>query len=88
MLAVGAYIRRYNSSAARTWIEKLRTNARDASGMPLAGRVVPEFDRPDVREVFLRTYRIVYRVDHVGIFVLAVFEGHRLMGNIDPDAVT
>jgi len=56
--------------------------------MPLAGRVVPEFDRPDVREVFLRTYRIVYRVDHVGIFVIAVFEGHRLMGNIDPDAVT
>ena len=45
--------------------------------MPLAGRVVPELQREDVREVLLGTYRIVYRVREDAIDVLTVFEGHR-----------
>jgi plasmid stabilization system protein ParE len=43
----------------------------------LAGRVVPEVDEPDVREVFFRTYRIVYRVMEGEVHVLTVFEGSR-----------
>jgi len=39
--------------------------------------VVPEFEGLDVREVFLRSYRIVYRVLEAEIHVLTVFEGHR-----------
>lgn len=30
---------------------------------PYAGKVVPEFDDPMVRELILRPYRIVYRID-------------------------
>jgi len=52
--------------------------ARQAAARPLAGRVVPELQRNDVREVFLRTHRIVYRVRKGTIDVLTVFEGHRL----------
>jgi len=32
----------------------------------------------DVREIFLKSYRIVYRLRDEGIDVLTVFEGHRL----------
>jgi len=39
---------------------------------------VPEKAQADVREVFVRTHRIVYRVRAGGIVVLTVFEGHRL----------
>ena len=53
--------------------------------MPRMGRVVPEIARDDVREVFQRTYRIVYRVVDDGIVVLTVFEGHRRLGKLDPD---
>ncbi|MBX3249374.1 MAG: hypothetical protein KF901_19510 [Myxococcales bacterium] len=35
--------------------------------------------------LFLRAYRIVHRVIDDGIVVLTVFEGHRLLGAIDPD---
>jgi len=39
----------------------------------------PEYaDRPEIREVLRRTYRIVYRVGDEGIEVLTIFEGHRL----------
>ena len=46
--------------------------------LPPAGRVVPEKAHSDVREVFLRSYRIVYRVREGSILVLTVFEGRRL----------
>jgi len=39
--------------------------------------MVPELQREDIREVFLRTYRIVSRVREQVIDVLTVFEGHR-----------
>ncbi len=78
LLAIGRYIARDNPSAARSWIEKLRQRARLAAETPLAGRVVPERANHDVREVFVRNYRIVYRVLPEVIHILTVFEGHRL----------
>ena len=78
LLSIGRYIAQDNPSAARQWVERLRQHARQAAARPLAGRVVPELQRTDIREVFLRTYRIVYRVRKGTIEVLTVFEGHRL----------
>ncbi len=54
-----------------------RRGHRATTSAPLAGRVVPEVDEPDVREVFFRTYRIVYRVMEGEVHVLTVFEGSR-----------
>ncbi len=53
---------------------------------PYAGRVVPEIGWRDIREVFLRRCRSVYRAMANGIVVLTVFEGHKLLGELDPDA--
>ena len=39
--------------------------------------MVPQLHREDIREVFLHTYRIVYRVREQTIDVLTAFEGHR-----------
>ena len=72
---IAAYIARDNPQAARKWIAKLRKAAEGAAKMPLAARVVPEIQRDDVREVFLRSYRIVYGVRDDHIFVFTVFGG-------------
>lgn len=69
---------RDNPSRAREWVRRLRERARQAAARPRAGRIVPELQRPDIREVFLQTYRIVYRIRANAIDVLTVFEGHRL----------
>lgn len=47
--------------------------------------MVPELNREDIREVLLRSYRIVYRVRPDGIVVLTVFEGHRTSGDVGLD---
>ena len=86
--AIGRYIARDDPVAARRWLERLRARARSAAKKPRVGRVVPELQREDLREVLLRTYRIVYRVREDAIHVLTVFEGHRLLREhdiLDPD---
>ena len=50
---IRAYIAEDNPKAARNWIAKLRKRARQAVQAPYSGRVVPEIDREDVRELFL-----------------------------------
>ena len=54
--------------------------------MPRAGRVVPEFEREEIREAFLKGYRIVYHISLDEIAIVAVLEGHRLFppGRIPP----
>ena len=79
LVAIGRFIARDKPSAAREWVEKLRECARRAAAMPHAGRIVPEIERTDVREVFLRHYRIVYLVSKTSVIVLTVVEGHRLL---------
>jgi plasmid stabilization system protein ParE len=71
------YIAADDPAAADRWIARLMATAEAAARTPLAGRVVPERANEGVREVFLRTYRVVYRVRERGILVLTVFEGHR-----------
>lgn len=75
--AIGAYIAADDPAAAGRWIDTLMAAAERASATPLAGRRVPEIAREDIREVFVRSYRIVYRVRAIRIEVLTVFEGHR-----------
>ena len=69
--------------AAARWIERLRARAELAARHPHAGRVVPEFGRGEIREVFLGTYRIVCRVLPAEIHVLTVFKGRRLLHPTD-----
>ena len=75
--AIDNYVATDNPVAAARWVGRLIAKAEAAARVPLAGRVVPEKAQADLREVFVGTYRIVYRVREGGIVVLTVFEGHR-----------
>lgn len=79
LLEIGRYMARDDPKAVRRWIQRLRTRAHGAAKRPRSGRTVPEFQRDDMREVFLKTYRIVYLVREETVDVLTVFEGHRLL---------
>ena len=87
LVEIFRYIARDDRRVAGRWIDKLIERAELAAVAPLGGRVVPEVRREDVRETFLRTYRIVYRVAGEDIRILTVFEGHRRFrrGDLDPN---
>lgn len=42
----------------------LVSNTKRLSEFPEFGRIVPEFDDPAIREIVVRSYRVIYRVDH------------------------
>lgn len=50
---------------------------------PQSGRVVPELERPDLREVIHGNFRIVYRVKPDRIEILAVVHAARSFPSID-----
>jgi plasmid stabilization system protein ParE len=83
LLQIGTFIAQDNRPTARRWVERLRQKARDAAQAPLAGRIVPELGRDEIREVLLRSYRIIYLVRNDNVTVLTVFEGHRLLREED-----
>jgi addiction module RelE/StbE family toxin len=52
---------------------------------PRSGRVVPEVHAPDIREIVLGNYRIVYRIRADFVEILTVWHGSRLL---DPSRLT
>jgi toxin ParE1/3/4 len=77
------YIAQDNRRAAAQWVGRLIERAESAAEAPLAGRVVPEVQREDIREVFLKSYRVIYRNAGKDLRVLTVFEGHRRLRHDD-----
>lgn len=53
-----------------------------SSEFPLIGRIVPEIGDERIRERFIYSYRMVYRVDSVKVLIVAVIHGKRLLENI------
>jgi len=46
---------------------------------PESGRMVPEADNPELREIILGNYRIVYRFRKETVEILTVYHGARLL---------
>ena len=54
-------------------VDRLTRRSQQISRFPTSGRMVPELDREDIREVIETPYRIVYRILADRIDVLTVF---------------
>lgn len=65
--------RRYASSLVR----EARDAARSLSRLANRGRVVPEIGDPNVRELFVWRYRLIYRVGPARVEVLAFIHSAR-----------
>ena len=48
------------------------------AAFPKSGRVVPEIDDPDLREVIEGPYRMIYRILRDGVDVVAILHSSRL----------
>lgn len=56
------YIAESNPSAARRFVQRVVGLVERLSDFPELGRVVPEFDDPEIREMIRRPCRIIYRI--------------------------
>ena len=49
------------------------------------GRIVPELNNENIRELFVYSYRIIYKIKNKEIIILAVVHGKRLLENYISD---
>lgn len=57
------YIALNNPTAARKVGQSLLDKTKELSQFPFKGQIVPEFNSSNIRQVILKPYRIVYRVE-------------------------
>ena len=60
-------------------IDRLTKRSEQIAVFPRSGRMVPEYEAPDIREVIERPYRIIYRIKADQIDILAVVHGAQLL---------
>lgn len=80
--AIAEYIARDSEYYARAVVTEILSVSRTTGGYPLIGRIVPEIGNEHIRERFVYSYRLVYRIESVRILIVAVIHGKRLLENI------
>jgi plasmid stabilization system protein ParE len=84
LTSIHQYISRDSTAAAQTVVLRLFAAIEQLADFPQSGRVVPEFGRPELRELVRGSYRIVYRVRDGGVQLIRI---HHAARPLDPDAV-
>ncbi len=75
--AIHNYIEKDSEIYAISFIEKIFDAIDKLADFPKIGRKVPEANNPDVREILFQNYRIIYRIHHDSIQIIAVIHGSR-----------
>jgi toxin ParE1/3/4 len=79
---IGEYIARDSQRYAELTVEKLFNSVDILEKNPKAGKMVPEFEDDNIRELIRGSYRIVYHlVNDFRIDILTVHNCARLIGN-------
>ncbi len=77
--AIASYIARDSAAYARAVVEKILETAHQVREFPLLGRMVPELAQETIRERFVYSYRLIYRIRNDTITIAAVIHGQRLL---------
>ena len=79
---IGDYISRDSPTYAKLTLEKLIETAKLIEVSQLIGRVVPEVNQADIRELITGNYRIIYQaVEKEYAYILTVHHTSRLLSN-------
>ena len=73
-----AYIQADRPTAAVRWLDQLLTAVATLTEFPDGGRAIPEVGRPELRELIVRPYRVMYRRDPKQVFILGIRHGRRM----------
>jgi plasmid stabilization system protein ParE len=75
--------RRYIATDSPTYagivVKKTVSQAKTLAKFPRVGRKVPEFDDENIRELFVYSYRIIYRLQEDAVVIAAVIHGKRIL---------
>ncbi|MFM2061813.1 MAG: hypothetical protein RLZZ507_1483 [Cyanobacteriota bacterium] len=83
--AIYIYIGQNSSQYAQRIVDRITRRSQQISQFPFSGRIAPEFDNKQIREVIEGAYRIIYYIKSEQIDILAVIHGSQLVEQCDED---
>ena len=83
--AIHDYVAQTSPEYALRIVDRLTTRSIQIATFPFSGRMVPEYELNEVREVIEGSYRIVYLIESglQKIEVLAVIHGSQLLRSVE-----
>jgi plasmid stabilization system protein ParE len=67
---------------AMALVREARAAALSLSKFADRGRIVPESNTPEIRELFIKSYRLIYQTTSDHVFILAFIHGARDLATI------
>ncbi len=75
--AIRDYLSRTSPDYARRVVERLVNRSEQIASFPRSGRIVPEYEIDEVREVIESSYRLIYLIKEDQVEILAVIHTSR-----------
>ncbi len=73
------YIAQDKSSAAEKWIDTVFSKVEQLKSSPEIGRILPEINDSQFRELIYGNYRIIYRIETKQISILTIRHGRQIL---------
>lgn len=79
--SVATYIEKDSPAYAKSVVSKFFEKAEILQEFTELGRKVPEINDPNIREIFVYSYRLIYKINEDTVLFVAVVHGKRLLEN-------
>jgi len=76
---IADYIAQDKPSAAKKWIDTIFSKVEKLKSSPEIGRIVPEINDSQFRELIYGNYRIIYRIETKQISILTIRHGRQIL---------
>ena len=76
---IADYIAQDKPSAAEKWIDTVFSKVEQLKSSPEIGRIVPEINDSQFRELIYGNYRIIYRIEIKQISILTIRHGRQIL---------
>ena len=76
---IADYIAQDKPSAAEKWIDTVFSKVEQLKSSPEIGRIVPEINNSQFRELIYGNYRIIYRIETKQISILTIRHGRQIL---------
>ncbi|OHD97602.1 MAG: plasmid stabilization protein [Sulfurimonas sp. RIFCSPHIGHO2_12_FULL_36_9] len=79
--SIATYIEKDSPTYAKSVVSKFFEQAEIIKKFTELGRKVPELGDTNIREIFVYSYRLIYKIDSNTVLFVAVVHGKRLLEN-------
>lgn len=85
--SIATYIEKDSPFYAKSVVTKFFEKAEIIKDFVELGRIVPELGDSNIREIFVYSYRLIYKIDSNTVLFVAVIHGKRLLENHEKSVI-